>query len=71
MLICTIKDDGVGFDQAEEGMMPSGSQKGGIGLLGMRERVGSVGGKVDIRSKRNEGTMIRVELPISSRKAKG
>ncbi|MBW1896391.1 MAG: PAS domain S-box protein [Deltaproteobacteria bacterium] len=70
-LIFTIKDDGVGFEQAEEGMLPSGSQQGGIGLLGMRERVGSVGGKVDIRSKSEEGTMIRVELPISIRKAGG
>ena len=71
MLICTIKDDGVGFDQADEGMLPSGSQKGGIGLLGMRERVGSIGGKVDIRSKRDEGTTIRVELPISVEKVEG
>jgi PAS domain S-box-containing protein len=62
-LICTITDDGVGFEQTE-GMLPFGTQKQGIGLLGMRERVGSVGGRVDIRSKSAEGTMIRVELPI-------
>jgi PAS domain S-box-containing protein len=63
-LICTIKDDGVGFEQTG-GMVPFGSGKQGIGLLGMRERVGSVGGTMDIRSKNAEGTMLRVELPFS------
>jgi PAS domain S-box-containing protein len=67
-LICTIKDDGIGFEQTE-GMVPFESEKKGIGLLGMRERVGSVGGTMDIRSKSAEGTMIRVELPISLRNA--
>jgi PAS domain S-box-containing protein len=66
-LICTIKDDGVGFEQTE-GMVPFGSGKQGIGLLGMRERVGSVGGTMDIRSKNAEGTMLRVELPFFLRK---
>jgi signal transduction histidine kinase len=66
-LICTIKDDGVGFEQTG-GMVPFGSGKQGIGLLGMRERVGSVGGTMDIRSKNAEGTMLRVELPFSLRK---
>jgi PAS domain S-box-containing protein len=66
-LICTIKDDGVGFEQTE-GMVPFGSGKKGIGLLGMRERVGSVGGTMDIRSKNAEGTMLRVELPFFLRK---
>ena len=66
-LICTIKDDGVGFEQTE-GMVPFVSGKQGIGLLGMRERVGSVGGTMDIRSKNAEGTMLRVELPFSLRK---
>jgi PAS domain S-box-containing protein len=66
-LICTIKDDGVGFEQTG-GMVPFESGKRGIGLLGMRERVGSVGGTMDIRSKNEEGTMLRVELPFSLRK---
>ncbi|UCD86609.1 MAG: sensor histidine kinase, partial [Desulfobacterales bacterium] len=67
-LICTIKDDGIGFEQTED-RVPFGSENQGIGLLGMRERVGSVGGTMDIRSKNAEGTMIRVELPISLREA--
>jgi signal transduction histidine kinase len=63
-LICTVKDDGIGFEQTE-GMVPFQSEKRGIGLLGMRERVGSVGGTMEIRSKSAEGTMIRIELPLS------
>jgi PAS domain S-box-containing protein len=63
-LICTVKDDGIGFEQTE-GMVPFQSEKQGIGLLGMRERVGSVGGTMEIRSKSAEGTMIRIELPLS------
>ncbi|OEU51709.1 MAG: hypothetical protein BA861_01585 [Desulfobacterales bacterium S3730MH5] len=63
-LISTIKDDGIGFERME-GMLPSGPNKGGIGLLGMRERVGSLGGTINIHSNRGKGTVIRVELPVS------
>jgi signal transduction histidine kinase len=63
-LIFTIKDDGIGFEQAGR-VGPSGAKKQGIGLLGMRERVGSLGGTIDIRSRRNRGTVIRAELPFS------
>jgi PAS domain S-box-containing protein len=65
-LIFTIKDDGVGFERTE-GILPSGANKQGIGLIGMRERVGSLGGAIDIRSSRGQGTVIRVELPVSLR----
>ena len=67
-LIFTIKDDGVGFEQ-REGMLPYGAKKQGIGLLGMRERVASVEGKIDIRSSPGKGTVVRAELPVSRRKA--
>ena len=67
-LIFTIKDDGVGFDQTEP-MVPSGAKRQPIGLLGMRERVVSVGGSIDIRSSGGEGTVIRAELPIALREA--
>jgi signal transduction histidine kinase len=65
-LIFTIKDDGVGFAQAGP-VEPSGAKKQGIGLLGMRERIGSVGGTIDIHSRKNKGTVIRAELPFSLR----
>jgi PAS domain S-box-containing protein len=67
-LIFTIKDDGVGFDQAEP-VVPSGAKRQPIGLLGMRERLVSVGGSIDIRSSGGKGTVIRAELPIALREA--
>jgi|GEM_PF-387452 len=62
-LILSIKDDGVGFDQNEH-IMPSGARHQGIGLLGMRERIASVGGMLEVRSKPGRGTLIRAEVPV-------
>jgi len=55
-VILMIKDDGVGFDTA--------GRSGGIGLIGMRERVVSVKGSIDIRSEKGKGTTVRAELPV-------
>ncbi|MDX2183896.1 MAG: GAF domain-containing sensor histidine kinase [Gemmatimonadaceae bacterium] len=52
----TIADDGVGFDPA--------SRSSGLGLLGMRERVGMLGGAFALRSVIGEGTTITVEVPF-------
>jgi signal transduction histidine kinase len=50
-----VKDDGVGFNPA--------AARGGLGLLGMQERVQELDGTVSIKSQRSGGTTIRVELP--------
>jgi len=63
-LIFTIKDDGVGLGGTQR-VERSRTKKPPIGLLGMRERVSSVGGTIDIRSSRTKGTVIRAELPFS------
>jgi signal transduction histidine kinase len=61
-LICaTITDDGRGMapdvlDGVKEG-------RGGVGLLGMRERVKKLGGSIWIESG-GDGTKIRAELPV-------
>lgn len=61
-LICaTITDDGRGMspdvlDGVKEG-------RGGVGLLGMRERVKKLGGSILIESG-GDGTKIRAELPV-------
>jgi signal transduction histidine kinase len=52
-----VRDDGVGFNSAF-------ASRGGLGLLGMRERVQALDGKLDIFSKPQTGTTIRVQLPI-------
>ena len=57
-----IKDDGIGFDLER---VPAGRKKSGdLGLLGMRERATYVGGTLDIKSVRREGTEIGVRIPL-------
>ena len=49
-----VVDDGVGFD-------PSAiADRGGMGLISIRERVEKIGGTVEILSKPGEGTSVRV-----------
>jgi signal transduction histidine kinase len=50
-----IEDDGVGFGE------PSGQ---GVGLIGMRERVGLLDGRLDIESGAGHGTTIVAEVPL-------
>ena len=52
----TVADDGKGFDAA-------GVRSGAIGLLGMRERAGLVGGTAVVESKPGHGTVVRVQVP--------
>ena len=59
----TIQDDGVGFDPELILAPPTG--KGGLGVLGMRERSASVGGDFKIRSIRMAGTKIEVLIPLT------
>lgn len=60
---CTIKDDGIGFD-VSTALNKAG--KSGLGLIGMQERVNSVGGSLVILSNPNCGTEITVTIPSSS-----
>jgi two-component system sensor histidine kinase UhpB len=52
----TITDDGKGFDV-------NGLPNAGLGLISMRERVGSVGGVLEIHATPGAGTRLRVTLP--------
>jgi len=52
-----IEDDGRGLE--------SGDQSGdGLGLVGMRERVGLVGGRLVVESSPGGGTTLSVEVPV-------
>jgi signal transduction histidine kinase len=53
-LLLSIHDDGRGFDPQKQR---------GMGLIGMQERVGALGGKLTIDSAVGKGTLLRVELP--------
>ncbi len=56
----TVTDDGVGFDwEAAEGI-----SEGHLGLVGMRERVKSIGGEVTIESRLGSGTAVIAQIPL-------
>jgi signal transduction histidine kinase len=58
-LRCVVHDDGVGFNPAAH----SGSGERGLGLLGIRERLNALGGRLRIQSERDGGTALLVEIP--------
>lgn len=51
-------DDGRGFDPA--------ARSEGYGLLGMRERVGAMGGQMEVESSRGLGTTVSICLPLTT-----
>jgi signal transduction histidine kinase len=53
----TIEDDGIGFKLEKT----SGK---GLGLLGMRERVAEVNGKLSVVSRQHGGTALSLEIPV-------
>jgi chemotaxis family two-component system sensor kinase Cph1 len=57
-----VEDDGRGFDwNIAQSSMPLVRR---LGLLGMRERLASVGGTLEIESSRGNGTSIFVRVPL-------
>jgi PAS domain S-box-containing protein len=59
----SVRDDGTGFNVTSE-LAATGSRRG-LGLMGMRERAGLLGGSLAISSRPGEGTIITVELPVN------
>jgi signal transduction histidine kinase len=51
-----VVDDGHGFDRGTQ-------KRGGLGLLGMEERVREIGGSIDVGSSPGKGTRIEFRLP--------
>ncbi len=68
ILDLTIKDDGEGFDMEE--LKAMGSKRSGIGLLGMRERVAAIGGRLFLDSTPGKGTTIQAKIPLELRRRK-
>jgi signal transduction histidine kinase len=58
-----IEDNGVGFDTHRKPACDKGIR--GFGLLGMRERVADLGGRLTVRSAPGQGTTIEAELPVT------
>jgi len=58
-VVVIVHDDGVGFNAPM-------TVRGGLGLLGMQERVKALDGVLDISSEPRGGTTIRVQIPIGA-----
>jgi len=58
----TVEDDGVGLDASK--VSSRGSEAGGFGLFSIRERLGYIGGRLDIDSKPGAGTQVTLAVRI-------
>lgn len=54
-----VQDNGRGITPGEM------AKRSSLGLLGMRERVLSLGGSIDIEGRQGTGTLVRVSVPVS------
>jgi signal transduction histidine kinase len=58
-----IEDNGLGFDSSELAATASGSR--GFGLFSIRERIGPLGGHMEIQSSPGGGTRATIVLPLA------
>jgi len=58
-VVAVVEDDGEGFAPDET----AGTTEGGLGIVGMRERVALLGGRLQIESAPGAGTTLVVEVP--------
>jgi signal transduction histidine kinase len=63
-----IEDDGCGFDIANASS--AANDRGGLGLLGIQERLGTVGGSLNVESAPGRGVTLIVRIPVSKEHAK-
>ncbi len=57
-----VEDDGIGFDVARA--RRKGAQDGSFGLFSIHERLGQLGGRVDIDSRPDRGTRAALTVPL-------
>lgn len=65
-LICSIEDDGVGFDVPA---IQADGKRRGLGLVGMQERLSGIGGTLSIDSAQGRGTKLLIQLPTEAANA--
>jgi two-component system sensor histidine kinase DegS len=61
-LVVRLKDNGTGFDSQE--VLSLAGTRHTLGLLGMKERAGLIGGSIDINSQIGKGTEVIVSVPF-------
>ncbi len=60
-ILLAVKDDGVGFD------LRAGIRPTAVGLIGIRERVAAMRGKLDVNSAPGRGTEITAVVPVPAK----
>lgn len=60
-VVMSIKDNGTGFN-------PEESKEGSFGIIGMRERVELLSGKMELNSAPQQGTVVLVTIPLDKKK---
>lgn len=68
-LTVEVSDDGIGFDMNESRVLEGKAlnpQNDRFGLLSVHEAVTFLGGEFDIRSEKDVGTQIRVQIPVEN-----
>jgi signal transduction histidine kinase len=63
-LAVRVEDDGIGFDART-------LRAGAFGLSSVRERLGGLGGKMEVRARRGGGTSVVLEVPLGERTEDG
>ncbi len=58
-----VADDGDGFEKES---LPATEDRGGFGLVGMRERADLMGGRLELRSDPGEGTIVDLSLTLEA-----
>lgn len=61
VLVLEISDDGPGFVAQR-----TAASNGHLGLVGMRERVESLGGTCSVKSEIGKGTLVTARLPLQA-----
>jgi signal transduction histidine kinase len=59
-LRCSIKDNGVGFDISS---LQARNGERGLGMIGIRERLNSLGGSLSLVSTLGQGTELVIAIP--------
>jgi signal transduction histidine kinase len=67
--LATIEDDGQGFDV--ERTLPRAARRGRLGLLGLRERIRLLGGRLEVESSPGGPTRVTAVLPHWEIRAEG
>lgn len=66
-LTASVEDNGVGFDAPDVGS--AGQAGGGFGLFSVRERLGALGGRLEIESGADRGSRVTLIVPLATAEA--